>query len=425
MNKHPLAAKIAAFIDSLDHQPTFAEFMDFFKQDPLLVELMVISSFFIDYDPQAIVQDIFANNKDSERIEELMNRYEGFPELEELFIPKNAMAASLYKDNGDQERSRELIDWLFSKNPEALVQDLYSIRDLIFDGYINLEVPNCKVVKNQSISPYLMESITEQKTKSLQDDENKLNYENFYFYRLNSFSGLIDPTTVDETLQKYQEENQLSLIPITHFSIFLSGEFYPLGIGFRVNLRGLDNLFHGLKVKVKVKTSLKEIAQAIGTNLLKDEVANAVSDYLVDKIPFAREIKVGKALLNAIVNSSMEMTDISSLLKELQDHQSEIVKLNLSVKDYYINHYLTGEFKKFFIEHDIEYVHEEMKNIYERIYASFIQSVNNLLTPEHEQRFLPGLANQLDDETKKFLAVCQLLSDSAYKTNLQISRHVF
>lgn len=186
MRIHPLEAKIKAFIDSLDHQPTFAEFMDHFKSDSELIELMVISSLYLDYDPSGIVKDVFANSKDSEKIEELMDKYGDYDELSDLFIPKNVMAAALYKDNKNIEKAQALVEFLVESFPQGYLNDLYTIKNLIFDGDINLEITDCEVDYSKLIA-LLNESIKNQKVNSFSDEENALNVENFYFYRLNNF----------------------------------------------------------------------------------------------------------------------------------------------------------------------------------------------------------------------------------------------
>jgi hypothetical protein len=424
MKHHALEAKIKAFIDSLDHQPSFAEFIDHFKNDPNLVELMVISSLYLDYDASSLIKDFFANSKDSEKIEELMEKYEGHPELEEFFIPKNAMSASLYKDRGFEEKAKELVEELFNSDKTSYLQDLYNIRDLLFDSLINLEVQGCTLDPKHLVD-YVQQNIINQNASPLNDEENQLSFEHFYFYKLNYFSQIIDAESVQDLLEKYNEENKLSLVPINNFSTFLSGDFKPQGVLFKINLRGFDNLFKGLSYNVKVKTSLKDIAKNITGNTVKDAVTNIVTDYLVDKIPMAREIKAGKEILNAIVNSSLEMVDVSSIVSELREHQNELLKLNTSVKDYYINHYLADEFKKFFEENNIDYIHSELKPLYERLYATFIQSVNSLLTPEAEQTYL-SKNSKLDLDTQKFLAVCRLITETNfYKTQIKMGQSTF
>lgn len=424
VDNHPLAVKIRTWIDSLDHQPTFEEFVQKFKTNPLLVELMVISTYYLDFDPSAVVLENFAYSKDSERIEELMERYNGYDELEDMFIPKNAMAASLYKDQGEDEKAKNLIDQLFTHNRDTYFNDLYLIRDLIFEGLINLEIPNCDLKNPHELIPHMINSIREMKTDCLNDKDSELNFHHFYFYRLNHLFNLLDADNFMDKVEKYQEDNQLALMPVNKFSTYVSGEYLASGVMFKINLKGLDNLFSGLSTEVKINLKLGELAQNIGKNLLKDEVAGAVSDYLVDKIPMAKEIKLGKALLNAIVNSSMEMADISSLVKELNDHQKELQSLGVSVKEYYINHFLASEFKKFFEENGIEYIEKEMRPIYERIYVNFIQSVTNLLTPEKEEQISKSLT-AIDEETRKFLAVCELIANNAARTQLQIKKKNF
>jgi hypothetical protein len=421
VDSHPLAAKIKAWIDGLDHQPTFEEFVQKFKTNPLLVELMVISTYYLDFDPTAVVAENFAHSKDSERIEELMERYNGFSELEDMFIPKNAMAASLYKDHGEVEKAKELIDQLFTHQRDTYFNDLYTIRDLIIEGLINLEVPGCNLNNLNSLIPFLMDQIRERKTACLKGRESEINFEHFYFYKLNYLFSLLDTDNFLEKAAKYKEENQLSLMPVSNFSIYVNGEFLPSGVMFTINVKGLANLFHGFTTEVKVNLSLSTLAQNIGKNLLKDEVAGAVSDYLLDKIPMAQEVKLGKSILNAIVNSSMEMADISSFSKELYEHQKEMEALGVSVKEYYIQHFLAKEFKKFFDEQNIEYVEKEMKPIYERIYINFIQSINNLMTPEQEANASKGKKGS-DEDTQKFLAVCDLIANNAARTQLKIKK---
>ena len=424
VDNHPLAAKIRAWIDGLDHQPTFEEFVQKFKTNPLLVELMVISTYYLDFDPTAVVTENFAYSKDSERIEELMERYNGYDELEDMFIPKNAMAASLYNDHGELEKAKSLIEQLFTHHREAYFNDLFMIRDLIIEGLINLEILGCDLKNPEAMIPYMIDQIREMKTHCLNDKESELNFHHFYFYKLNFLFSLLDADNFLNSAVKYKEENQLALMPVNTFSTYVSGEFLPSGVMLKINLKGLDNLFSGLSTEVKINLKLGELAQNIGKNLLKDEVAGAVSDYLIDKIPMAKEIKLGKAILNAIVNSSMEMADISSLVKELNEHQKEMESLNVSVKDYYINHFLSTEFKKFFDEHDIEYIEKEMKPIYERIYINFIQSVNNLMTPDKEAQVSKSIT-AIDEETRKFLAVCDLIANNATRTQLQIKKKKF
>lgn len=424
VDNHPLASKIRAWIDGLDHQPTFEEFVQKFKTNPLLVELMVISTYYLDFDPTSVIAENFAHSKDSERIEELMERYNGFDELEDMFIPKNAMAASLYKDNGEEEKSKSLVEQLFTHNREAYFNDLYMIRDLIIEGLINLEIPGCDLKNPESLIPFMINSIRESNTHCLNDKESELNFHHFYFYKLNYLFNLLDADNFINNATKYKEDNQLALMPVNTFSTYVSGEFLSSGVMFKINLKGLDNLFGGLSTEVKINLRLGELAQNIGKNLLKDEVANVVSDYLIDKIPMAKEIKLGKALLNAIVNSSMEMADISSLVKELNDHQKEMNSLGVSIKEYYINHFLATEFRKFFEENGIEYIDKEMKPIYERIYVNFIQSVNNLMTPEKDDQSYQSI-KAVDEETRKFLAVCDLTANNAARTQLQIKKKKF
>lgn len=243
----------------------------------------------------------------------------------------------------------------------------------------------------------------------------------FIFIVSTTFFSIVDTEQIKEVLKKYEEEAKLSFTPITKFSTFVSGNFKPQGVYFKINLRGIDNLFKGLTTRVKVQTSLKDIAKNVAGNLAKDAVSNIVVDYLQDKIPLVREIKMGKEVLNAIVNSSLEMTDISSIVKELDDHRTAILELKIPLKDYYINHYLATEFKTFFKEQDLDYVHEDMKALYERLYNTFVQSINVVLTPEMEQQFLKSQGNEFDKETKRFLAVCQSVLEARPKTRLKLA----
>lgn len=414
MKKHPIEAQIVAYLDSLDHQPSATEFFKQFQSQPRLLEYLVISSLYIDYDAEGIINENFKFCKDSEKIESLIEEYSDFPELCEMFIPKNVIAASIYKDFGNKEEAQELIDWLMQRNYLGYYQEVYSIKDLLFDGLINLEVANCPM-NSQELITFLEEKIEAGEVSSLSDADNALNFENFLFYHLNRYFKIQGADAAQEIINQYLKKRDLDLNPINSFSSFLSGQLKPDSVHLQLNLHGLKNLVQGVEVaKIKIKTDIGKILTGFGSTVVKDQVANAITDYLVTKLPFSKEIQLGKNLMQAFISNMFEMADVNFLIEEMRDHRDNVLELNISVKEYYINHFLADEFKIFFKENNLEYIEDELNPIYNRLYASFIQSVNNILTPDLSKELLKASDyKSFDLETRKFLMVCDHLLNSS------------
>lgn len=407
MKKHPIEAKICAYLDSLDHQPTATEFFDHFKSEPRLVEFLVISSLLIDYEAKGLILENFTYCKDSEKIEFLIEEYSAYPELAQMFIPRNIITASIYKDLKELDLASEIIDYLLSSNDKGYYQDVYSIKELLFEGSINLELLNCPMNSQQLVS-YIEECVAQGKFNSLSDKLNALNAENFMFYRLNKYVSLMQLTEAQEIISKYSEKRSLELNPINSFNTYLSGHLEPDSVHMKLNLLALKNLVQGIEsTKITIKTDIGSILKGFGSEVVKDHLTEVITDYLIDKIPLAKEIKLGKNLFQAFVSNMFEMADVSFLIKELGYHRDNILELKTSVKDYYINHFLAGEFETFFAENNLEYIPGEMNPVFERLYVSFIQSVNTILTPELEEQIMSGTQYaSYDLETKKFLMVC-------------------
>lgn len=419
MNKHPIEAKIIAFLDSCEAQPTASEFFNHFKNEPRLLEYLVISSLYVDYDAEGIINENYKYCKDSEKIESLIEEYGDFHELSEMFIPKNVISASIYKDFGNQEQAQELINWLMSNNYIAYYQELYSIKDLLFDGLINLEVSDCPMKGNELIE-FLETKIEVGDVSSFSDPENQLNFDNFKFYHLNKYFKILQAQEAQQIISDYCAKRDLDLNPINNFNCFLSGSLAPDSVHLKVSLNGLKNLVEGVEVaKIKIKTDIGQIIKGFGSTVVKDQLADAITEYLVDKIPLAKEIKLGKSLLQSFISNMFEMTDISQLRNELNDHKDSIISLKTSLRDYYINHFLSGEFQIFFKENNLEYVDSELQPIFQRLYNTFVQSINSILTAELEEELLKGVEYKgMDMETRKFLMICDHLGNNRVKSKI-------
>lgn len=421
---HKIELEIKEFIENCQEQPSFVQFMEHFKNRSKIVEYMVIASLYLDYDAEGLINENFKNNKDSEKIESLIEEYGEFPELAEMFIPVNLISASIYKDFNEREKAQDIILKLLN-NYSEYYSEIYSIKDLLFEGKINLEIPQCPMESN-SIVLFLKEKMKLGEITSFGDDISRLNFDHFIFYHLNLFAVFNDIESLQKMIEDYHIKRDATLNPVSLFSCFIFGELNETNVGFEFNLNQFKNLINGSDfLKIQIKTDLMGFLKTLGSTLVKDKINEEITDYLISKIPMGQELKLGKSIIQAMLSSMTEMGNVSFLSQELELHKNEILTSNVSIREYYINSFLPNEFRKFFQENQLEYVEGELNGLYNRLYSNFMVSVSSLISPDIEAIMMKERPSykKHDSDTKRFLLVCDYMRDDRYKTKIAISRY--
>jgi hypothetical protein len=409
-------------IDAISANPgiDLAKLFIMFKDDPKCVEILAIVSDIYGEDHNHWANEIKKNTTYA-KINELIESYGEDEGLTQLFIPEVILSAIIFQKHNLMEPAKKLIKSLF-ENDSDYAENIFNNKDYLFDGSISIKISNFSNDVDSYVE-WILNRIENVEFESFSGGgSSESNVKNFLFYLLNRFSKIRDSELVDELLQRVVDNVDARIVKSKKIKIHLSGELTKSGVLFTINEKALSHSKDGVEIsQVRIKKDIIKILKDTGSDLIKDETKDAIADYLLSYFPGIKEAKMIQKVAFSLASNIFEQTSINYITKYILVHKKKIEEMNISLRDYYINYFLTEEFQKFFQENNIEFIAKDLERVFDRLYLNYIQSIDGLLSPELEE-VARKKNNSFDLDTYKFILVCNSLFDPDEPIKTKLAR---
>jgi hypothetical protein len=412
--EHPLESELKQFIVT-KKASQLGDFTNEYTSHPKVSEIQVIGCKLLGLDP-APFNHFFKRSRDYSLIEELIIQYGLYPELAKLFIPETVVSVSVYKKLQMREQATQLIDKLIEKDVPTYCEEINNLKDNLFDGAIGITIKKFNPTLSDPFS-WINEKILNKEAAPSSDTESLTRFNDFYFYKLNLFSTL-NKEQEDEFFRiigastkpkKFKTRTDSKLIPL-----FLIGHVRNDGVQFDVHLSSVKNLYQGLpSTSIALPSDFSSFLKGVVQEGTSSQISDKIKDYIVSYLPGVKEAKLFVDIGEAVFKNTFK-SNPDSLISLMKVHYDQIIKLNITIEDYYINHYLVGEFQKFFNQKDFPLSAEQFRPVFQTLYEYYIQNIKGFLSGDYEKEvsILIAASPEKHADTIRFKCVYSALNDS-------------